>query len=99
MNKPYVKFVVSAPDADPRQAPRQRTQKIDRIVFVDGNGSVDCVIQNMSDTGAKVLDKGDKDGETAWLRILRAIDELLDTDAKTRFIRSGTAEAQRSRTA
>ena len=26
---------------------------------------------------------GDLDGQAVWLRILRAIDELLDTDAKT----------------
>ncbi len=31
----------------------------------------------------KMLDKGDADGQAVWLRILRAIDELSDTDAKT----------------
>ena len=37
--------------------------------------------------GAQMVDKmqakRDLDGQAAWLRILRAIDELLDTDVKT----------------
>ncbi len=31
----------------------------------------------------KMLDKGDLDGQAVWLRIILAIDELLDIDAKT----------------
>ncbi len=58
---------------------------------IDIYRSADAIIKqhgnNAKSHAAQMLDKmvsnGDADGQAAWLRILRAIDELLDTDAKT----------------
>ena len=39
---------------DQRRAPRLRTLKSGRIIYNEGNSTIDCVIRNMSETGAQL---------------------------------------------
>jgi hypothetical protein len=42
------------PEDDKRKARRQRVFKGGKILFNDGNSTIDCTIRNLSDTGAKL---------------------------------------------
>ena len=55
-------------------APRRPLQK---ITIADGNGA-EAPIEAALRADA-MLDKGDLDGQRVWLRILAAINELMDT--------------------